>query len=60
VSPGVYNAIRAVSAVFPFKAALQAMNAALNGGGMGAAIVHLLILTLAFGAIARVALRRFA
>jgi ABC-type multidrug transport system permease subunit len=60
VSPGVYNAIRAVSAVFPFKPALQAMNAALNGGSMGAAIVHLVILTLAFGAIARVALRRFA
>jgi ABC-2 type transport system permease protein len=60
VSAGVYDAIRAVSALFPFKPALQAMNAALNGGAMGVAILHLAILTFAFGLIGRVALRRFA
>jgi ABC-type transport system involved in cytochrome c biogenesis permease component len=60
VSAGVYDAIRAVSALFPFKPALQLMNAALNGGAMGVAILHLAILTLAFGTIGRLALRRFA
>src|SRR5204863_3479001 len=45
VSPGVYDAIRTVSALFPFKPSLQAMNAALNGGGMGGPILHLAILT---------------
>jgi ABC-type transport system involved in cytochrome c biogenesis permease component len=60
VSRGVYDTIRTVSALFPFKPALQAMNAALNGGGMGSALLHLAILTAAFGAIGRVALRRFA
>jgi ABC-2 type transport system permease protein len=61
VSPAVYDTIRGVSAAFPFKPALQAMNSALNdSGAMGTAIVHLLILALAFGAISRLALRRFA
>jgi ABC-2 type transport system permease protein len=60
VSRGVYDAIRAVSALFPFRAALQATNAALNGGALGAPLVHLAVLTLAFGLIARLALRRFA
>jgi ABC-type multidrug transport system permease subunit len=60
VSQGVYDAIRAVSALFPFRATLQAMNAALNGGGMAGPLLHLAILTLAFALIGRVALRRFA
>ena len=32
VSAGLYDVIRAVSALFPFKPALQAMDAALNDG----------------------------
>ena len=45
----------------PFKATLQAMNAALNssGGIVRCPLIHLAILTLAFGVIARVSLRRF-
>jgi ABC-2 type transport system permease protein len=61
VAPGLYDVIRAVSAVFPFKPALQALNAALNrSGGLGGPLLHLAGLTVGFGAISRVALRRFA
>jgi ABC-type multidrug transport system permease subunit len=61
VSQGLYDVIRAISAVFPFKPTLDAMNAALNdAGGLGTALVHLAVLTLAFGAVGRLALRRFA
>ena len=56
----MYDAIAAVSFVFPFKAALQALDAAVNGAspGLGVSVVHLLGLTLLFGALARVGLRR--
>ena len=38
VSTGLYDVIRAISALFPFKATLDAINAALNdAGGMGTA-----------------------
>jgi ABC-2 type transport system permease protein len=62
VSRGLYDVIRVISALFPFKPALQAMSAALNdtSPGIGVSLLHLLVLTVAFGAIARVALRRFA
>lgn len=62
VPGGVYDAIQVVNAVFPFKATLQALDAAVNdaGPGLGRALLHLAALTLAFGALARVALRRFA
>jgi ABC-2 type transport system permease protein len=61
VSSGLYDVIRVVSALFPFKATLDALNSALNSSGsIGMPLVHLAILTLAFGAIARLALRRFA
>jgi ABC-2 type transport system permease protein len=51
-----------ISALFPFKAALQALDAALNDAdpGLAGPLVHLAILTAAFTAIARLALRRFA
>jgi hypothetical protein len=53
--------IRVVSALFPFKPTLDALNSALNkSGSIGMPLVHLAILTLAFGAIARLSLRRFA
>ncbi len=60
VAPGVYDAIRVVSAVFPFKAALQALDTAVNSSepALGGSIAHLLGLTLLFGVLARVGLRR--
>jgi ABC-type transport system involved in cytochrome c biogenesis permease component len=61
VAPALYDVIRAVSAVFPFKPALDALDAALNdSGGLGTALLHLGALVLAFGALSRLALRRFA
>jgi ABC-2 type transport system permease protein len=60
VAGGLYSVIQAVSFVFPYKAALQALDAAVNRSspGMAIAIVHLLGLTLLFAALARVGLRR--
>lgn len=61
VSSGLYDVIRVISALFPFKPTLDALNAALNkSGSIGLPLVHLAILTLAFGAIARLSLQRFA
>jgi len=61
VGPGLYNVIEVIAAVFPFKPALQAMTAALDPGGpsIGGALLHLGILILAYGLLARLALRRF-
>jgi hypothetical protein len=60
VSHGLYDAIAAISFVFPFKAALQALDCAVNGAspGLGVSVAHLLGLTALFGALARVGLRR--
>ena len=62
VAAGLFDVIRVISAVFPFKAALQAMDAAINGAspGLGVSLLHLLALTALFGALARLGLRRFA
>ena len=62
VSAGLYDVIRAVSALFPFKPALQAIDAALNDADPGIAgpLAHLAVLAVAYVAIARTALRRFA
>ncbi len=61
VAPTLYDVIRAISAAFPFKPALDALDAALNDSGdLAAPLAHLAGLTLAFGALARLALRRFA
>ena len=61
VSVGLYDVIQVVSGAFPFKATLDAMNSALNGsGGIGLPLLHLALLFLGFGAISRLALRRFA
>ncbi len=59
VSSALFDAIRVVSFVFPYKAALQALDAAVNGAApsIGSAIAHLAGLTIAFGALARLALR---
>ncbi len=60
VSGGFYDAIAAISFVFPFKAALQALDAAVNGASpaIGLTLVHLAVLTVAFAALARLGLRR--
>ncbi len=58
VAPALYDAVNAVSALFPFKPALRALDGAINGGELVLPIVHLLALTLGFGVLARIALRR--
>ena len=61
VSPALYDLIRALSAVFPFKPALDALDAGLNdSGGLVAPLLHLTALFAAFGLLGRLALRRFA
>ena len=61
VSQTLYDVTSAISAVFPFKPALDALNAALNdAGGLGKALVHLAVLVAGYGVLARVSLRRFA
>jgi ABC-type multidrug transport system permease subunit len=61
VAPALYDVIRAISAAFPFKPTLDALDAALNdAGGLAGSLLHLGALGLAFGALSRVALRRFA
>ena len=51
--------IRVVSALFPFKPALRALDAAISGGELATPILHLLALTAGFSALARLAMRRF-
>ncbi len=61
VAPALYDVIRAVSAAFPFKPALDALDAALNDAGdLGGPLLHLAALALVFGVLARLGLRRFA
>ena len=59
VSAGLYDVIRVVSAVFPFKAALEALDAAINQSqpSLGIALAHLAALIVGFGALSRIALR---
>jgi hypothetical protein len=60
VSAGFYDAISAISFVFPFKVALQALDTAVNGAApaLGGSLVHLAVLTLLFGGLARAGLQR--
>jgi ABC-2 type transport system permease protein len=62
VSGGVYDAIEVFRALFPFDPALDAIESALEDGGpgLGPALLHTAAIVLAYGALARVALRRFA
>jgi ABC-2 type transport system permease protein len=62
VSGTLKSILDVISFVFPFKAALQAVGNAFSGTapGIGWPLVHLAVLTLAFGALARLALKRFA
>jgi ABC-type transport system involved in cytochrome c biogenesis permease component len=61
VSAALFDAIEVVSALFPFEPTLSAMDAALNGDdGIAVPLIHLAALALAFGALGRLALGRFA
>jgi ABC-2 type transport system permease protein len=61
VGPALYDAIKLITALFPFKPALQAMTSAIDpgGAGIGGPLLHLAILIVAYGLLARFALRRF-
>jgi ABC-2 type transport system permease protein len=62
VSSGLYDVVRAVSACFPFKATLQALDAALNDAevGLWRPLAHLAGLAVAYTVLARLAVgRRF-
>jgi hypothetical protein len=61
VSPGVRGVLDVVAFVFPFKPALEAASNAFTGGspGMIGPLAHLVVLTLVFGGLARLAVRRF-
>ncbi len=59
VSSGLYDVTRAISALFPFRPTLDAMDSALNDtGSLLGPLMHLLALTLGFGLIGRLAIRR--
>lgn len=62
VGEGLFDVIRVVSAAFPFKPSLQAVDAAINDAEPGVLrpLAHLACLSVAYAAIARLALRRFA
>jgi len=59
VSGGFATVIDVISFVFPFKAALEALDTAVNGAtpAIGLSLLHLLVLAAAFGALARLGLR---
>jgi hypothetical protein len=60
VAVGLYDAIRVVSFAFPFKASLEALDAAVNGASpsIGSPLVHLAGLMVVFAVLARVGLQR--
>ena len=60
VSSALGTAIDVIGFVFPFKAALQALDCAVNGAepALLVSLAHLGVLALAYGALARVALNR--
>jgi hypothetical protein len=62
VSGTLKTVLDVIAFVFPFKAALQAVTNAFTGSspGIGLPLVHLAVLAVVFGALARLALRRFA
>ena len=61
VAQGLYDTVRVISALFPFRPALDAVDAALNdSGGLGGALLHLAALTAGWALAARAALQRFA
>ncbi|HLH13415.1 MAG TPA: ABC transporter permease [Solirubrobacteraceae bacterium] len=59
VSSGFYDAIGVISFVFPFKAALQALDTAVTGASpsLALSLAHLAVLCAVFAALARLGLR---
>jgi ABC-2 type transport system permease protein len=62
VGATLFDVIRVLTALFPFKPALEAITGALDsaGPGIGGPLLHLAALAVAYAALARLALRRFA
>jgi ABC-type multidrug transport system permease subunit len=62
VSPLLFDLLDVFTALFPFSPALDAISGALDEGGpsIWLPLLHLVAITLAYGALARLALRRFA
>jgi ABC-2 type transport system permease protein len=61
VAGGLYDMIRFVSGLFPFRATVDALESALgSSGGIWLPVLHLALLAVGWTAIARLALRRFA
>lgn len=58
VSATLYDVISAISALFPFEPALDALAVALGSGAMGWNLMHLALLAAGYGLVARVALAR--
>ncbi|HZA89100.1 MAG TPA: ABC transporter permease [Solirubrobacterales bacterium] len=61
VSPTLFDVLEVVTAIFPFSPALDAISGALEEAGpsIWLPLLHLAAITLAYGALARLALRRF-
>jgi ABC-2 type transport system permease protein len=61
VGPAIETAINLGSAIFPFRPTLDAITGGLevSGSGIWLSLLHLAVLTAAYGALARLALRRF-
>jgi ABC-2 type transport system permease protein len=59
VASGLYDTMRVISFVFPFKSSLQALDTAVNSAApaIGVSMLHLAGLAAAFGLLARVGLR---
>jgi ABC-2 type transport system permease protein len=62
VSGALKTVLDVIAFLFPFKAALQAVSNAVSGTspGMGLPLLHLVVLTVVFGALALAGMRRFA
>ncbi len=62
VSPALFDVIEVLRALFPFHPALDAISGGLDAAGpaIGAPLLHLAALVVAYGVLARLALRRFA
>jgi ABC-2 type transport system permease protein len=62
VSPTLLDVIEVAAALFPFAPALDAISGALDEAGpsIGLPLLHLAAITLAYGVLARLSLRRFA
>jgi ABC-2 type transport system permease protein len=59
VAPALYDVISVISGAFPFKPSLDALDAAISGGALLGPLLHLTALTVGFGALGRLALKRF-